>query len=78
MRDYSDFAHFQSLVKGLSEEHCRPNKLPEVVTVLEKTPNYDVDGGGSVVVDGLDGLSEEEDSGAKHELDDDEDDFVLI
>ena len=24
-------------------EHCLPNKLPEIITVLEKTPNYEMD-----------------------------------
>jgi len=35
--------HFQQLIKSLSEEHCRPNKLPEIISVLEKTPNYEMD-----------------------------------
>lgn len=43
IHDYSDFVHFQSLLKELSTEHCKPNKLPEIVTVLDKTPNYEVD-----------------------------------
>jgi len=38
-----DFLQFQSLLKGLSEGHCRPYKLPDIVTVLENTPNYEVD-----------------------------------
>ena len=77
IRDSSDLTHFRSLLKGLSEEHCRLNKLPEVMTVLEKTPNYDVDGVGSVVADGLDGFSMQSEEDAKHE-DYDDDDFVLI
>lgn len=24
-------------------DHCRPNKLPEIISVLEKTPNYEMD-----------------------------------
>jgi len=43
IRDHSDLLHFRSLIRALEEEHCRPNKLPEVVTVLEKTPDYEVD-----------------------------------
>ena len=27
----------------LSSDHCKPNKLPEIITILEKTPNYEVD-----------------------------------
>mmetsp|Transcript_409 Transcript_409/g.901 ORF Transcript_409/g.901 Transcript_409/m.901 type:complete len:357 (-) Transcript_409:483-1553(-) len=43
IRDHSDFLTFQRLIGVLSREHCRPNRLPEIVTVLEKTPNYEVD-----------------------------------
>jgi cysteine protease ATG4 len=29
IRDHADFVHFQHLIKSLSEEYCRPNKLPD-------------------------------------------------
>ncbi len=43
IRDHADFVYFQRLIQSLSEEHCRPNKLPEIITVMEKTPNYEMD-----------------------------------
>ena len=43
IHDYADFVHFQALLKELKDEHCKPNKLPEIISVLEKTPNYKVD-----------------------------------
>ena len=43
IRDHADFVYFQHLVRTLSVEHCRPNKLPEIISVLEKTPNYEMD-----------------------------------
>ncbi|KAL7472220.1 hypothetical protein ACHAXS_012544 [Conticribra weissflogii] len=42
-RDYSDFCDFRRRLDKLTKEHCRPNKLPEIVTVMERTPNYDAD-----------------------------------
>mmetsp|Transcript_4690 Transcript_4690/g.9658 ORF Transcript_4690/g.9658 Transcript_4690/m.9658 type:complete len:738 (+) Transcript_4690:151-2364(+) len=42
-RDYPDFCDFRRELDKLTKEHCRPNKLPEIVTVMEKTPNYDAD-----------------------------------
>ena len=45
IRDHSDFVQFTNAIDALSKEHCRPNKLPDIVTVTEKTPNYEVDVG---------------------------------
>ena len=90
IHDYSDFVLFQRLLKELSTEHCTPNKLPEIITVMDKTPNYEVDvsaaindmirteGNGVVKVnDDIDGFSMQSDDGGI-DPDDDDDDFVLI
>lgn len=90
IHDYSDFVHFQRLLKELSTEHCKLNKLPEIITVLDKTPNYEVDvsaaindmirteGNGVVKInDDIDGFSMQSDEDNAHD-DDDDDDFVLI
>ena len=91
IHDYSDFVHFQRLLKGLSTEHCKPNKLPEIITVSDKTPNYEVDvsaaindmirteGNGVVKInDDIDGFSMQSEEDNAHDDDDDDDDFVLI
>jgi len=89
IHDYSDFAHFQRLLEELSTEHCKPTKLPEIITVLDKTPNYEVDvsaaindmirteGNGVVKIDDIDGFSMQSEEDNAHD-DDDDDDFVLI
>ena len=94
IHDYTDFVHFQALLKELKNEHCKPNKLPEIISVLEKTPNYKVDvssaihdmiGNKATTTTGdddidIDGFSmhSDEGDGADKDNDDDDDDFVLI
>ncbi|KAL3800637.1 hypothetical protein HJC23_006099 [Cyclotella cryptica] len=41
-RNQSDFTAFRESLNALNTL-CRRNKLPEVVTVLDKAPNYEVD-----------------------------------
>ena len=87
--DSVDFAHFQRLLKELKEEHCVPNKLPEVVTVQEKTPDYQVDLGGAMKsltgkgssgdggvagVDDIDGFSMHSEEEEVHEENEEDDD----
>jgi hypothetical protein len=43
VRDRSDFDAFRKSIESLSAGHCRPNGLPEIVTVAERTPNYELD-----------------------------------
>jgi len=43
LRDHADFSDFKNSIRSLRDEHCRPNKLPEVVTVLKRTPDYEAD-----------------------------------
>jgi hypothetical protein len=43
VRDHSDFVRFKRSIEALSVEHCRPNLLPEIVTISERTPNYELD-----------------------------------
>ena len=43
VRDRSDFDAFRKSIELLSAGHCRPNGLPEIVTVAERTPNYELD-----------------------------------
>jgi cysteine protease ATG4 len=81
LRDYSDFCQFTSLLDALANDHCRPNELPEIITVAEKTPNYE-DGVTSAMKDmvgddGLDDFSVDNEEANDNE-EDDEDDFVLI
>jgi len=92
IHDYFDFVHFQRLLKELSTEHCKPNKLSEIITVSDKTPNYEVDvsaalndmirteGNGVVKInDDIDGFSMQSDEdNDRNDDDDDDDDFVLI
>jgi cysteine protease ATG4 len=84
LRDYSDFRHFLSLLDALARDHCQPNELPEIITVVERTPNYE-DRANSAVKDlvaGEDGLDDfsvdEDDIDRDKECDNDDDDFVLI
>ncbi|KAL9187411.1 hypothetical protein ACHAXT_001514 [Thalassiosira profunda] len=93
IRDHADFVHFRHLLKELADEHCRSNKLPEVVTVAERTPNYEVDVSsaikgmlgkgvgaavGEVDIDGFSLHSDDEEGTHHEEEDDDDEDFVLI
>mmetsp|Transcript_9733 Transcript_9733/g.14771 ORF Transcript_9733/g.14771 Transcript_9733/m.14771 type:complete len:617 (-) Transcript_9733:117-1967(-) len=84
LKDYSDFCQFTSLLDALANDHCRPNQLPEIITVAEKTPNYE-DGVTSAMKDmvdndddGLDDFSVGNEEIKEEEETDDEDDFVLI
>ncbi len=83
LKDYSDFCHFASLLDALANDHCHPNELPEIITIAEKTPNYE-DGVTSAMKDlvgnddGLDDFSVGNEELNKEEDTDDEDDFVLI
>ncbi|KAK1744206.1 cysteine protease ATG4 [Skeletonema marinoi] len=84
LKDYSDFCQFTSLLDALAKDHCRPNQLPEIITVAEKTPNYE-DGVTSAMKDmvdndddGLDDFSVGNEEIKEEEETDDEDDFVLI
>ena len=83
LQDYSDFRQFASLLDDLANNHCCPNQLPEIITVAEKTPNYE-DGVTSAMKDlvddddGLDDFSVGNDELNEEEDTDDEDDFVLI
>jgi hypothetical protein len=43
VRDRHDFDAFRRSIESLSAVHCRPNGLPEIVTVAERTPNYELD-----------------------------------
>jgi hypothetical protein len=43
VRDRSDFDAFRKSIELLSAGHCRPNGLPEIMTVAERTPNYELD-----------------------------------
>ncbi len=43
VRDRSDFDAFRRSIESLNGGHCRPNGLPEIVTVSERTPNYELD-----------------------------------
>ncbi|KAL7500848.1 hypothetical protein ACHAWT_008765 [Skeletonema menzelii] len=82
-QDYSDFCKFASLLDALANNHCRPNQLPEIITVAEKTPNYE-DGVTSAMKylvdadDGLDDFSVGNEELSEEQDTDDEDDFVLI
>jgi cysteine protease ATG4 len=82
LRDYSDFCHFTSLLDALANDHCRPNELPEIITVADETPNYE-DGVSSAMKDmvgddGLDDFSVDDNQEVNNDEDNDEDDFVLI
>ena len=83
LKDYSDFCLFASLLDALANDHCHPNQLPEIITIAEKTPNYE-DGVTSAMKDlvgnddGLDDFSVGNEELNKEEDTDDEDDFVLI
>ncbi len=83
IQDYSDFCQFTSLLDDLANDHCCPNQLPEIITVAEKTPNYEV--GVTTAMkdmvddDGLDDFSvENEELNEDNETNNDDDDFVLI
>ena len=92
IRDRNDFARFQRSIELLYAEHCRPNGLPEIVTVAERTPNYELDvssaisemigkggaGDMSCIADCLDGFSMQSDAAHEEDDNDDDDDFVLI
>ena len=94
IHDHTDFVHFQGLLNKLSTDHCKPNKLPEIITILEKTPNYKVDVssamhdmiGGKGKERTVDGVSMVDDidefsmqsEEGNDEDDNDDDDFVLI
>ena len=94
IHDHTDFVHFQGLLNKLSTDHCKPNKLPEIITILEKTPNYKVDVssamhdmiGGKGKERTMDGVSMVDDidefsmqsEEGNDEDDNDDDDFVLI
>ncbi|KAL3803624.1 hypothetical protein ACHAW5_006386 [Stephanodiscus triporus] len=89
VRDRDDFARFLRSIESLTAEHCRPNGLPEIVTVAERTPNYELDvssaisemigrGGARDVADCLDGFSMQSDAAHEEDDNDDDDDFVLI
>lgn len=83
LKDCSDFCQFTCLLDALTNDHCRPNELPEIITVAEKTPNYE-DGVTSAMKDmvgdddGLDDFSVDNDETNNEHADDDDDDFVLI
>lgn len=92
VRDRNDFAHFRRSIESLTAKHCRPNGLPEIVTVAERTPNYELDvssaisemigkggaGDMSCIAEGLDGFSMQSDAAQEEDDNDDDDDFVLI
>ncbi|KAL7452909.1 hypothetical protein ACHAWC_004611 [Mediolabrus comicus] len=79
LRDSEDFCHFLSLLDSLAKDYCRPNKLPEIITVVEKTPNYEDGVSSAMDNDGMDDFSvENEENIVDKDNDDDDDDFVLI
>ena len=92
IRDRNNFARFRRSIESLSTEHSHPNGLPEIITVAERTPNYELDvssaisemigkggaGDMSCIADCLDGFSMQSDAAHEEDDNDDDDDFVLI
>jgi len=86
VRDGADLARLRRALEDLNEGHCRPSGLPTIVTVRERTPDYEFDvsaiGGvkaaecaTAVELDRFSMNSEEDDDKIE---DDDNDSFVLV
>ena len=86
VRDGADFARLRRALEDLDEGHCRPSGLPMIVTVRERTPDYEFDvsaiggvkaaeGATAVELDRFSMNSEEDDDKIE---DDDNDSFVLV
>lgn len=83
-----DFLSFQTSLQALNIE-CKMNKLPEIISVLAKSPNYAADVGEVIknmslnnkgcVEDDLDGFSiNSEDGKVEEDEDNDEEEYVLV
>ncbi|KAL3798493.1 hypothetical protein ACHAWO_011168 [Cyclotella atomus] len=86
--NHDDFASFQTSLHDLNSE-CKKSKAPAVISVLEKSPNYEVDVGEvmkhlalnkeDALEDELDGFSmKSEEDILEEDNDDDEDEYVLV
>eukprot|EP00581_Thalassiosira_minuscula_P008173 CAMPEP_0183710892 /NCGR_PEP_ID=MMETSP0737-20130205/6511_1 /TAXON_ID=385413 /ORGANISM="Thalassiosira miniscula, Strain CCMP1093" /LENGTH=768 /DNA_ID=CAMNT_0025939259 /DNA_START=128 /DNA_END=2434 /DNA_ORIENTATION=+ len=94
LRNSADFDAFRRSIEELTMGHCKTYGLPEIVTILEKTPNYEVDvssairgmtagvggggGGGGDGVDDIDGFSMHSDGENSEEEEDDDDDDFVL
>ena len=88
IRNRDDFIHLRQLIRKLgTDELQRQNKLPDVITVMARTPRYELDDCSAGVLNdsvdcGLDGFAMSSDDveceGENDNDDDDDDDFVLI
>jgi len=88
IRNRDDFIHLRQLIRKLgTDELQRQNKLPDVITVMTRTPRYELDDCSAGVLNdsvdcGLDGFAMSSDDVEREEEndkdDDDDDDFVLI
>jgi hypothetical protein len=86
IRNRSDFIYLRQLIRNLKNKQHQ-NKLPDVITVMTRTPRYELEDCSARVlmndsVDcGLDGFAMSSDDVEREEEndnDDDDDDFVLI
>ena len=87
IRNRDDFIHLCQLIRKLgTDELQRQNKLPDVITVMTRTPRYELDDCSAGVLNdsvdcGLDGFamsSDDVECEEENDNDDDDDDFVLI
>ena len=87
IRNRDDFIHLCQLIRKLgTDELQRQNKLLDVITVMTRTPRYELDDCSAGVLNdsvdcGLDGFamsSDDVECEEENDNDDDDDDFVLI
>jgi cysteine protease ATG4 len=82
--NYNDFASFRQSVHSLNAE-CKKFKLPCIVSILDRSPNYEVDVGEVMKnmalnkrEEEMDGFSMESEDDGELEEDDDDDEYVLV